>query len=41
MPLEGKGKVVRTSHVRFDEGGFVIELDFKAVDDKVVRRQNN
>ena len=41
MPSEGKGKVVRTSHVRFDEGGFVTEPDFEAIDDEVVRRQNN
>jgi hypothetical protein len=41
IPSEGKGKVVRTSHVRFDEGGFITEPDFKAIDDEVVRRQNN
>jgi hypothetical protein len=38
MPLKDKGKVVRTSYVCFDEGGFITELDFEAVDDEVVRR---
>jgi hypothetical protein len=36
MPLRARDKIVRTSHVRFDEGGFVTEPDFKALDDEAV-----
>jgi hypothetical protein len=36
MPLWTRDKIVRTSHVRFDKGGFVIKPDFKAIKDEMV-----
>ncbi len=41
MPLEGKGKVVLISHIRFNKGGFIIRPNFEAINNKMVRRQNN
>jgi hypothetical protein len=39
MPSRARDKIVRTSHVRFDEGGFVTAPDFEAIEDEMVRRQ--
>ncbi len=39
MPLRARDKIVYTSHIRFDEGGFVIMPDFKAIKDEMVRCQ--
>ena len=39
MPLQARDKIVYTSHVRFNKGGFVTEPDFEAFDDKGVCRQ--
>jgi hypothetical protein len=36
MPLRAKDKIMRTFHVRFDKGRFVIVPDFKAIKDKMV-----
>ena len=41
MLSENKSKVVYTSHVCFDERGFVIEPNFEAVNNEVVKYQNN
>ena len=38
MPSRARDKIVRTSHVHFDKGGFVMALDFKAIKDEIVRR---
>ncbi len=37
MPLQAKDKIVYMSHVRFDKRGFVIMLDFKAIENEIVR----
>jgi hypothetical protein len=38
MPSRARDKVIRSSHVRFDEGGFVTEPDFEAIEDEMVRQ---
>jgi hypothetical protein len=38
MPSRARDKIVRSSHVRFDEGGLVTEPDFEAIEDEIVRR---
>jgi hypothetical protein len=38
MPSRARDKIVRSSHVRFDEGGLVTEPDFEAIKDEMVRR---
>jgi hypothetical protein len=37
MPSRARDKIVRTSHVRFDEGGLVTEPDFEAMNDEEIR----
>jgi hypothetical protein len=36
MPSRARDKIVRTSYVCFNKGGFVTEPDFKALNDKAV-----
>jgi hypothetical protein len=36
MPLRARDKIVHISHVYFNKGGFVIEPDFKALNDEAV-----
>ena len=36
MPLRARDKIVYTSHIRFNKGGFVIEPDFKAVNNEAI-----
>jgi hypothetical protein len=36
MPSRVKDKIVRTSHVRFNKGGFITESDFEAIKDEMV-----
>ena len=37
MPLQARDKIVYMSHIRFDKRGFVITLDFKAIENEIVR----
>ena len=39
MPSRARDKIIRSSHVHFNEGGLVIKLDFKAIKDEMVYRQ--
>jgi hypothetical protein len=41
MPSRARDKIIRTSHARFDEGGFITEPDFEAIDDENLRLQQN
>jgi hypothetical protein len=36
MPLRARDKIMRISHVRFNKGGFIIEPDFKALNNKAI-----
>jgi hypothetical protein len=36
MPLRARDKIVYTSHVHFDKGGFITEPDFEAIEDEMV-----
>ncbi len=38
MPSRARDKIMYTSYVCFDEGGFVTEPDFEAIEDEMVRR---
>ncbi len=37
MPLRARDKIIYTSHICFNKGGFVIAPDFKAIKDEIVR----
>jgi hypothetical protein len=39
MPSRARDKIIHTSHVRFDKGGFIIAPDFEAIKDEIVRCQ--
>jgi hypothetical protein len=39
IPLQVKDKIIYTSHVCFDKGGFIIKLDFKAINDEIIHYQ--
>ncbi len=39
MPLRARNKIIYTSYIRFNKGGFIIAPDFKAIKDEIVRRQ--
>jgi hypothetical protein len=36
MPLRARDKIMHTSHVCFNKGGFVTEPDFKALNDEAI-----
>jgi hypothetical protein len=36
MPSRVKDKIMRTSHVHFDKGGFIMALDFKVIKDEMI-----
>jgi hypothetical protein len=36
MPSRARDKIMHTSHVRFDKGGFITVPDFEAIKDKMV-----
>jgi hypothetical protein len=37
MPSRARDKIIYISHIRFNKGGFIIEPDFEAIKDKMVR----
>jgi hypothetical protein len=41
MPSRARDKIIRSSHVRFDKGGLVMEPDFEAIEDEMVHYQAN
>jgi hypothetical protein len=36
MPLKARDKIMHISYIYFNKGGFVIEPDFKALDNKAI-----